>query len=577
MNLSASLTTLVAIDFEFRQQDGDVPEPVCMVTKNLNTGDVIEIFFDKSGGASSPPFPKDWTMVSYLASAELSCFLSLAWPLPTYIVDLYAECRNLLNGNRLASGFSLLSMMSYFGEGILDVAEKSSMRELAQRGGPYTEEEKQALLDYCLRDVLAVEKLFQHVQPHLQLDLAFFRGHYMKSVARIERQGIPMDAQKLSLLQLHWKDVRQALIWQLGTNYPGVFQGESFSMKGFTDWLLDQKITWPTTATGLPCTDEDSFGDMARIHPQVEMLRQLKKILAQLKTLKISVGPDGRNRYMTGVFGSVTGRNQPSNAKCIFGAPGWMRGFIQPPEGTGLAEIDFANQEFGIAACLSGDQAMTNAFQSGDPYITFAIQAGACPVGSTKHTHPEVRGIFKTAALGILYGIGVESLAIRLGGDRDKAAWLISQHKKTYRRFWQWQETIVDQAYLNKNIKTPMGWQMVVSRYTNPRTIGNFPMQATGSDILRLSVCLAHDAGVTINAMVHDAIVIEAPSEELEAAVSAARDAMQRASEIVLSGFSIGTNVKYIQYPQRLLANKHQELWDTVWRVLQNIKNGGSR
>ena len=47
--------------------------------------------------------------------------------------------------------------------------------------------------------------------------------------------------------------------------------------------------------------------------------------------------------------------------------------------------------EFGIAAALSGDQAMMEAYRSGDPYLSFAKQANAAPPDATKATHGALR------------------------------------------------------------------------------------------------------------------------------------------------------------------------------------------
>ena len=42
----------------------------------------------------------------------------------------------------------------------------------------------------------------------------------------------------------------------------------------------------------------------------------------------------------------------------------WLRNLIKPLAGHGLAYIDWIQQEFGIAAALSGDPAMLEAYQS---------------------------------------------------------------------------------------------------------------------------------------------------------------------------------------------------------------------
>ena len=49
-----------------------------------------------------------------------------------------------------------------------------------------------------------------------------------------------------------------------------------------------------------------------------------------------------------------------------------MRGLIRPPRGFGVAYIDFASQEVGLAAAYSGDGRMIAAYTSGDPYLAFA-------------------------------------------------------------------------------------------------------------------------------------------------------------------------------------------------------------
>jgi hypothetical protein len=106
--------------------------------------------------------------------------------MPVYVIDLYAEFCLLTNGFYLPGGKGLLGALAYFGEEILDAVEKKDMRELAQRGGPYTEDEKTDLLDYCQRDVLALERLWKHMVPHLDGDRSLLRGEYMKAVAKIE-------------------------------------------------------------------------------------------------------------------------------------------------------------------------------------------------------------------------------------------------------------------------------------------------------------------------------------------------------------------------------------------------------
>lgn len=123
---------------------------------------------------------------------------------------------------------------------------------------------------------------------------------------------------------------------------------------------------------------------MAETYLAVAPLRELRKTLTVIEKESLAVGADGRNRCLLSAFRAKTGRNQPSNSKFIFGLPTWMRALIKPAKGRAIAYIDWEQQEFGIAAKLSGDAAMQAAYRSGDPYLAFVQQAGAVQANATK-------------------------------------------------------------------------------------------------------------------------------------------------------------------------------------------------
>lgn len=156
MNL-ASFRSVWLVDFEFRAPPGERPTPLCLVAREVHNGRLVRQWLD--GGASCrPPFSLNHRSlyVAYYASAELGCHLALDWPTPRRILDLYAEFRCLTSGTGSACGHGLLGACAYFGLDGIDAAEKESMRELAMRGGPYTDAERVALLDYCQSDVDAL-------------------------------------------------------------------------------------------------------------------------------------------------------------------------------------------------------------------------------------------------------------------------------------------------------------------------------------------------------------------------------------------------------------------------------------
>lgn len=184
--------------------------------------------------------------------------------------------------------------------------------------------------------------------------------------------------------------------------------------------------------------DDDTFRERAKSSPATAPLRELRHALGKMRLNSLTVGRDRRNRTGLMPFGSKTGRNQPSNSRGVFGASRWLRSLIQPQPGRALAYVDWSSQEIAIAAALSSDEALWEAYTSGDPYIAFAKQAGLVPPDAAKQTHKAERQRAKAIVLGVGYGMSADSMALQAGLPIDEARDLLLRHKLTYRKFWAW-------------------------------------------------------------------------------------------------------------------------------------------
>ena len=287
----------------------------------------------------------------------------------------------------------LLGAATYFGIDGIDITEKQDMRARILSGGPWSADDRAAILEYCESDVLTLERLLLAMLPRIDLPRALLRGRFMKAAAAIEWNGTPIDTVTLDLLRRHWTGIQDELIAEIDRDY-GVFEGRSFRRERWQRWLIQHGIPWPTLESGQLDLSDDTFRQMARAYPAVAPMRELRSALSEMRLADLAVGSDGRNRTILSAFRSRTGRCQPSNTKYIFGPSVWLRSLIQPPEGYGVAYIDWCQQEHGIAAVLSGDAAMQAAYLSGDPYLEFAKQAGAVPADATKRTHePDARAV----------------------------------------------------------------------------------------------------------------------------------------------------------------------------------------
>jgi hypothetical protein len=359
---------VVAVDFEFTVTPGNRPEPVCFVAYELRSGRLFRVWRDQFG--SGPPYATgdDVLFVAFYASAELGCYRVLGWPMPTRILDLFVEFRDRTNGLATPDGASLLTALTYFGLDSIGSTEKREIQKAIGAGewrGRYTQTE---ILDYCESDVLALARLLSTMLPRIDLPRALLRGRYMAAAWAMEHNGTPIDVDMLARFRERWTDIQDDLIAEIDAGY-GVYEGRVFKAERFARWLITNNIPWPLLESGNPALDDDTFRHQARAYPAVSALRELRSALSDLRLNELAVGRDNRNRVILSAFRSRTGRNQPSNTKFIFGPSVWLRGLIKPPPGHGLAYIDWRQQEFGIAAALSGDMAMQAAYLSGDPTL----------------------------------------------------------------------------------------------------------------------------------------------------------------------------------------------------------------
>jgi hypothetical protein len=713
-----------AVDFEFTAPPGERPTPLCLAARELLTGRFHTAWL---AGRAPAPYPwrtsPDTLLVAYYASAEMGCFLALDWPFPARLLDLYAEFKALTCGRAVPCGYGLLGALASFGIEGLAAVDKEDMQQLAQRGGPYTATERDALLAYCQSDVDALARLLPAMLPYLDLPRALLRGRYMQAAARMEWTGVPCDVETLTELRAQWDVIRQRLarevnrtcgvfvptgtaldphsrvgaavlttaaargldpyqlaaavdhvwhearllyqetlsarqearrrtglspaqmarwenaghdssswpgldamaaalveelpalglgaaafhgggappnyggqLWALLRNAddrlpqrddPALLQhaadlvaadsaGEAwegpmtFSTRRFEQYLARHDIPWPRLSGGALALDDSTFREMARAYPvEIGPIREVRHALSQLKLHDLAVGSDGRNRCLLSAFRSRTGRNQPSNSAYIFGPSCWLRSLIQPEPGQAVAYVDWSQQELAIAAALSQDPAMMDAYQSGDFYLAFAKMAGAAPPEATTETHAAVREQFKVVSLGVLYGLSEQGIARRLGVPLCHGRLLLQHHKEVFRTFWAWADLVEMQGMLGGSLRTVFGWPVHVEAGVNPRSLRNFPMQANGAEMLRLACCLATERGIRVCAPVHDALLVEASEDTIDTVVVQTQAAMAEASALVLPGFPLRTEAKIVRYPERYQDPRGVQMWETVQSILQ--------
>ena len=96
-------------------------------------------------------------------------------------------------------------------------------------------------------------------------------------------------------------------------------------------------------------------------------------------------------------------------------------------------------------------------------------------------------------------------------------------------------------------------------------------MQANGAEILRLACCLATENGIRICFPLHDALLIEAPLEDLDAAVATTEQLMADASRVVLAGFALMTKTRLVRHPDCLGDARGRSVWGAIEQALAEV------
>jgi hypothetical protein len=592
--MSKNFTTIAVVDFEYEVDDGELPKPLCMVAHVLNENlqHVRTIRMWRGEFGKTPPFDigPDSLFVAYSAWAEMTCFMVLGWKFPEHIFDLhtnYLAASNVLlpynpDEVRKRQRKRLPDACRAYGiEGWERIDKETIAEDIGN--GLWRKYGREAVTDYCEEDVrksvlLLIEQLRgrRHL-PAVNVEHVLHWSNYSaKSVAQIQARGMPIDMPLWNSVQEHKPAVIRELLRRFdpsqGTNNPIFTPDGEWSYYRFERWLLSVGVrAWPRTESGQLQVDSDAFRLMYHV-PGIEGLHALKDSLGVIVRAKLPIGRDARNRPRLFPFCTATGRN--AHAKSLYNAHAGMRSFMVFPLDTIGVYLDWRTQEVGVAAARSGDQQLIDDYQSGDAYHALAKLCGLTDepdIKRWKKNNPDVRQRMKGLQLGINYGMGVPSLARGLDRHPLIASEIIERHRRSHPRFWQWREDQVMAAMLYRYMETEFGWPLRISTSPNKRTLYNFPMQATGAEMLQLAAWRLCEAGLVPNMLVHDGILLELRNDEQ---IAQAMDIMRAAGRDVCNGFEIDVDVDQKLKHGARYTDKRQmakDMWKTIMDALRNV------
>jgi DNA polymerase-1 len=593
--VSGNFTTVVVCDFEYEVADGELPNVLCMVVyvldENLRHLRTIKRWRGDFGRV--PPFDvgPDTLFVAYSAWAEMTCFKVLGWQFPTHIFDqhtAYLAVSNLLLPHdpdevRKRERKRLSDACRAYGiQGWENIDKEEIAKAIGE--GRWREYGQEAVFTYCEEDVCKSTELLRaqlrghgrRFEPASVQHVLHWSNYSAKAVALIQARGMPIDVPLWNLVQENKTAVIRHLLAHFypshGSDNPIYNEDGEWNYERFESWLASTGVTaWPRLESGRLDIDSDAFRLMYHV-PGIEKLHALRDSLGVIVRARIPIGHDGRNRPSLFPFCTATGRN--AHAKSLYNAHAGMRSFmIFPPDTIGVY-LDWRTQEVAIAAALSNDAALIDAYTGGDVYHNFALACGMTNDTDRKHwkqTNPAMRNRMKTLQLGINYGMGVPSLAKGLNRHPLIASAIIETHRRTYPRFWQWRDDMVWDAMLTRRTESIFGWPLRISTSPNRRTLYNFPMQSNGAEMLRLAAWQLCEAGIVPCMLIHDGILIEARNRE---EIAHAMEIMRAAGRDVCNGLEVGVDVdQMLEHGVRYRDKRPvaQQMWNTIMQALQEI------
>ncbi len=264
-------------------------------------------------------------------------------------------------------------------------------------------------------------------------------------------------------------------------------------------------------------------------------------------------------------IGCVTGRPS-SNKPNILNIPKKkeFRSCWKADEKSKLIICDYSYCELAIAAYLSGDQNLIDAFQNGqDPHIMTASNFLEINYDKALSLYLkldeeiiEYRNIAKVFNFALIYGMSEKTMISKYNLKKELVQKSYQTYKIKYRVLMDWLEIKANESLKTREIRTQLGRIRYFNKSKNlnfseiseiKRAGANTVVQGTSADITKLAMVLIRNKTkelkiyphVRLYLQIYDEILVHTKSEFAETAKKITEECMERASNIIL-----GSNYK---------------------------------
>ena len=370
-------------------------------------------------------------------------------------------------------------------------------------------------------------------------------------LARMEAVGVALDLDALAVLDREFRAEITRLEQEI---YVDVGHEFNLGSPKQLEQVLFFELDLPKgkrTKTGFS-TDASVLEDLRPAHPMIDKLLEWR-VYTKLRSTYVEALPsllaaDGRLHTTFHQAVAATGRLSSSDPN-LQNIPirtelgrRIRRAFVAGGPGLVLLGADYSQIELRILAHVSGDAHLKDAFARGaDIHRETASRVlGKAPEDLT---HAE-RSMAKMVNFGLAYGMSDFGLASRANIPRAEAQAFINSYFAAYSGISYYMMEIREQAKRQGWVETLLGRKRQIPELnaSNPALRGagermaiNMPIQGTAADIQKIAM-IRSDEGVRSAGLrarlllsVHDELLFETPSDEVEALAAMVRETMQGA------------------------------------------------
>ena len=420
------------------------------------------------------------------------------------------------------------------------------------------------ITDYACEDVDITWQLRERFIPQM-LDVVatdLFESVEMPLVrilAEMELEGVRIDVAELQTYSVELSERLE----QLTANIHEV-AGEPFNIDSPKQLgnILFEKLSIPAqvkkTKTGQYPTGEEVLSKLQDAHPIVGDIlayRKLKKLLTTYveplpKLVHFDTGRVHTNYQQTVAATGRLSSKDPNLQNIPIRTPegrAIRKAFIPASDGHVLLAADYSQVELRIAAALSQDPGLVEAFIQGlDIHTATAAKVFNVAVEEVDRA---MRSKAKAVNFGILYGQGAFGLAQNLGIPRREAKQIIDAYFEQFKDLKQFTARCVESVREKGYAETVMGRRRYLPdiqsnnatvRAFAERNAVNAPIQGSAADIIKVAMVRVdkaiQSAGLKSRMImqVHDELVFDVPIEEVDAVQEMVRQSMVEAVEIAV-------------------------------------------